>query len=80
MREDWDVLQTKKRFEVHVPSLSCEELVRLSMRHSEQRSNVQLTRLFRLRDPLISIVFVLAYDAREELLNYYFKILELNGL
>jgi len=36
-----------------------------------------MTRIFRIKDPLTEIVYVSPFDLSPEILNYYYKILEL---
>lgn len=50
---------------------------RLSMEKCIQRQNIQLSRIFKLRDPLLSIIYIAPYDLSPELISYYHKVLEL---
>jgi hypothetical protein len=44
--------------EVHINSLSIEELKRISMEKFLQRENAQLSRIFALRDPNVDIIYI----------------------
>ena len=40
-----------------------------------ERQNVQLARIFRLRDPNLIIIFISSVDLSTELLTYYYRML-----
>lgn len=39
-----------------------------------------MTRIFNLMDPLVEIIYIAPYDLSSEIINYYYKIFELNGI
>lgn len=41
---------------------------------------MQITRIFCLRDPLVEIVYMSPYELSSEIVNYYYKILELGDV
>lgn len=54
----WPAIKTRRRVEVHINSLSIEELKRISMEKFLQRENAQLSRIFALRDPNVDIIYI----------------------
>jgi hypothetical protein len=79
-KEDWPQNKYKKRVEIHIQSISCDELQRLSMEKFLQRQNAQIARLFALKDPLVDIIYIAPFDLPPEVLSYYSKVFELGGL
>ncbi|CAD8080698.1 unnamed protein product [Paramecium primaurelia] len=69
----------QKRIEIHIPSYSIKQFQRLSMSHFKNREGLQLTRLFALKDPNVSIIFVCA-PLQEEIMAYFYKLLEVAGI
>lgn len=41
---------------------------------------MQITRIFALKDPLVEVVYVSPYELSTEIVNYYYKILELGDV
>ncbi|EGR31111.1 IQ calmodulin-binding motif family protein, putative, partial [Ichthyophthirius multifiliis] len=79
-KEDWNILKHKNRVEIHINSFSFDELKRLSMEKISQRQNIQITRIFALKDPLLEIIYISPYQLSSEIVNYYYKILELGDI
>jgi len=79
-QEDWPQNKYRKRVEIHIQSITCDELQRLSMEKFLQRQNAQISRLFALKDPLVDIIFIAPFDLPPEVLSYYSKVFELGGL
>jgi hypothetical protein len=61
-------------------SVEVDEEKRLSMDHFPERQNIQLSRIFRLKDPNLIIIFISSVELQPELLNYYYRIMELAGI
>ena len=78
LKQEFEHIHSRKRFEVHISSFTHDELARLQVRHFEQRGSVQLTRLFRLKDPNVNIILICPNELKDEIINYYLKILELS--
>ena len=55
-------MKMKKRVEIHINTFSFDELKRLTMEKVSQRQNMQITRIFNLRDPNVEIVYVAPFD------------------
>lgn len=51
---------------------------RLTTGHITEKKNLQLTRLFRLKDPNLTIILVCPNEIPQEVISYYMKILELS--
>lgn len=79
-KENWTFLKLQARVEVHVNNLSYEEMKRLTMEKFLQRQNAQITRIFSLKDPLVSVIYVAPFDLQSEIMNYFYKILELGEI
>jgi hypothetical protein len=50
------------------------------MEHYQERLNIQLSRVFRLRDENLIIIFISSSELSPELLNYYYRMIELAGI
>lgn len=57
-----------------------DEIKRITVENIVEKKNLQLTRIFRLSDPTISIIMVLPVELPTEVLNYYYRVLELSGV
>ncbi|CAD8077422.1 unnamed protein product [Paramecium primaurelia] len=79
-KEEWPYLKLQQRFEIHLNSFSFEEIKRLSMDKFPQRQNTQITRIFNLQDPLVHIIYIAPYDLPSELIDYFYKILNLGDI
>ena len=79
-KSEWTYLQDKKRVEIHISSLSIEESRRLTMDKFLVKQNLQISRIFRVQDPNITVVYVSAFEMSQEVINYYLKILEKGGV
>ncbi|CAD8177263.1 unnamed protein product [Paramecium pentaurelia] len=79
-KEEWPYLKLQQRFEIHLNSFSFEEIKRLSMDKFSQRQNTQITRIFNLQDPLVHIIYIAPYDLPSELIDYFYKILNLGDI
>jgi IQ domain-containing protein H len=60
--KEYKTIKEQKRIEVHLASVETDEEKRLSMNYFPERQNVQLARIFRLRDPNLILIFVSAID------------------
>ena len=79
-KQDWPFLITRRRLEIHLSSLSIDELRRLTMDKFLVRQNLQLSRIFAIQDPNVDILFISAFEMSPEILGYYTKILELGNI
>ena len=76
-KEKWPSIKTRRRVEVHINSVSIEELKRISMVKFLQRENAQLSRIFSLKDPDVEVIYVTPFQMTSDVLGYYMKILEI---
>jgi len=60
-KQKWPVLKQNKRIEIHINSMSIEEMKRISMEKFLQRENAQLSRIFAVKDPNVDIIYVSPY-------------------
>lgn len=61
--------------EIHVNSLSLDEMKRLTVCRLSEKKNIEIMRIFRVKDPNVSVVMVCPNEVPPEVLNYYHKIL-----
>ena len=54
--------------------------MKLSIAKLQQRQNIQLGRIFRVKNPLIDVIYVTQQAMNPEILRYYYKVLELHGV
>lgn len=80
-KENYDETQSHERVEIHINSLSYNgdyndcHIDKYSMKES-----LQLNRLIRLVDPKVEIIYIVPYELPEQILSYYYSILENLGI
>ncbi|CAG9318397.1 unnamed protein product [Blepharisma stoltei] len=79
-KEEWPVISQKKRLEIHISSLSIDEARRVTMQKFLVRQNLQISRIFKVQDPNIDILYISAFEMTPEIVSYYMKILELGNI
>eukprot|EP00941_MAST-03F_sp_MAST-3F-sp1_P000844 g844.t1 len=77
---DWDEIKTKRRVVVHVPSLSVSEFQRMTIPQLLLQQSTQLSRIFEIADPQVDIVYVAAFKAKENIRQYFEKLLIVGGI
>ena len=61
-KHKWPAIKQRKRVEVHINSLSIDEIKRMSMEKFLQRENSQISRIFAAgKDPNLEIIYVCPY-------------------
>jgi len=80
LQQSWPEYKNQRRVEIHIQSISLDELQRLSLDKFIQRQNAQIARLFALKDPLVDIIYIAPFDLPPEVISYYSKVFELGGL
>lgn len=80
LKKEWALVSNGPRIEIHLCGLNYDEFQRTTMSKFSQRQNVQITRLFALRDPAVHIIYVTPYTLPSDLIIYYSKVLELCGV
>jgi len=73
----WPDIRKRRRVEIHVNSISVEEIKRVSMEKFLQRENAQIARLFSVKDPNVDVIYVAPFQMTNDVLGYYMKILEI---
>lgn len=67
---NYQKIKEEKHFEIHVPNsrydVSKEELV--------QKMNVEITRIFNVREPNLNIIYVCPFPLSADITNYYYKV------
>lgn len=71
---------SKKIIEIHVNSLGYDDFKKFSVLSYIARQNFQLSRIFRLMDRNIELVYIAAKEIPTDVLAYYMKILEMAGV
>ena len=62
LRYKWKDIKRGKRIEIHLNSLEIDEEKRLSIENFSERENIQLSRIFRLKDENLILIYVSATD------------------
>lgn len=60
--------------------MEIDEEKRLSIENFGERENIQLSRIFRLQDENLIIIYISSCELTPELINYYYKMLDLAGV
>ena len=71
LMKNWELVKTSPKIEIHICSISMEEFKRLSFPHMRQRENCQLTRIFRVLEIDVSVIFVMPERMKGEVFRYY---------
>ena len=78
--EEWDSIVKQPRVEVHLNSLGYDRFQKITTPNYKAAQNSQLSRIFRLIDPNVEIIYVAPFDIQLEVLSYYVKILDILGI
>ena len=76
-KQCWPDIKRNKRVEIHINSYSIAELSRMSIDKLKQKENMQIMRIFSVKDPNVDVIYVSPYTLTSEVYKYYMKILEL---
>ena len=57
-KNKWTEIKKKKRIEIHINSISIQEMKRISMEKFLQRENAQISRIFAVKDPNVDVIYV----------------------
>lgn len=79
-KQKWSMIKQIKRIEIHINSMSIEEIKRISMEKFLQRENSQLSRIFAVKDPNVDIIYVSPFQMTPDVMGYYMKILEIGSI
>ena len=76
-KNDYDDIQSGARIEIHINSLSyAGNFNNCITEKYSMKENLQLSRLIRLVDPKVEIIYIIPYELPDEILSYYYSILE----
>ena len=76
----WESIQELTRLEIHFYSISNDSYHNCMIGKFSMKECLQLNRLIRLVDPNIEIIYILPCQIEDEILTYYFNILESIGV
>ncbi len=79
-RLNWPQLKTKRRYIIHVASLSYTQKQRMSIPKFKQLQNSQLFRLCDLVDENVEVLYVSAFPVSDDAIQYVTKILQIAGV
>jgi hypothetical protein len=74
--QSWKSIKSARRVEIHVPSLSCQPLVRQMLPNQKIKENLQLARLCAVQDPLVEVIYVSPFALTDAVTAYYSKMIE----
>jgi len=73
----WASIRQNRRIEIHINSFTISEVQRMSIEKFKQKENMQIARIFSVKDPNVDVIYICPYPLTNEIYNYYLKILEL---
>jgi hypothetical protein len=80
LKSQWPTIKTSRRVEIHYNNLPGEELKKLTMSKFDQKQNLQIGRIYRVIDPNVTLLYISTKEIPQEILKYYLKVLEINGI
>ena len=79
-KSNWKNIQNSSRVEIHFYSISRDSYHNCLIDKFTMKESLQLNRLIRLVDPKIEIIYILPFQISDEILTYYFSLLESIGV
>jgi len=76
----WNKRNNEIRVEIHINSLGFDRFQRNTTCNYMSNQNAQISRIFRLIDPTIEIIYVSPFKIPLEILSYYIKMMDLIGI
>jgi len=76
-KKSWPSIRQNKRIEIHINSFTIAEVQRMSIEKFKQKENMQIARIFSVKDPNVDVIYICPFPLTNEIYNYYLKILEL---
>lgn len=80
LAKNWGVIKKAGRVEIHYNNLDGDELRKLSMTKYDQKQNIQASRIFRIAEPGVEVIYISTKEIPKDIIKYYYKILELGGV
>ena len=79
-RDNWDASTDLTKIEIHINSLSYSNYKNTTIDKYPEKENLQLNRLIRLIDPNVEMIYISPYEISDDILKYYFSILNTIGI
>ena len=80
-KKDYDEIQKNPRIEIHINSLSYKGKYNNCLTDKyPMKEALQLSRLIKLKDDNIEIIYIIPFELPEEIISYYYSILEKLGI
>eukprot|EP00899_Mesostigma_viride_P008752 jgi/Mesvir1/17879/Mv12955-RA.1 len=80
LEAEWNDLQQRPRFVIHIPSFTLPQKHRLSIPDFQLEENSQMARLLELDDPNLNIIYVCPFPLDKDLETYYHKLLSTRNI
>ena len=79
-KKNWPEIKSGPRIEIHINSISTPVLKNFTIDKFSEKENNQLTRLISLKDPNVEIIYISPFHLSNEILSYYFSIIQSLGV
>lgn len=76
----WKDIKSSKRVEIHINSISNSAYRNSTVEKFAEKENIQLSRLINLADPNLEIIYVCPFKLEQDIIAYYFSILNTLGI
>lgn len=76
----WPEIKNGPRIEIHMNSLSFSGYKNCTIEKFQEKESNQLSRLINLMDPNVEIIYISPFELGNEVLSYYFSILQTLGI
>jgi hypothetical protein len=79
-KNNWKDIKNSKRIEIHINSISNSAYRNSTVDKFPEKENIQLSRLISLSDPHLEIIYICPFKLEQDILAYYFSILNTLGI
>lgn len=79
-KNNWKDIKNSKRIEIHINSISNSAYRNSTVDKFTEKENIQLSRLISLADPNLEIIYVCPFKLEQDIIAYYFSILNTLGI
>ena len=80
-KEEYNEIQSNPRIEIHINSISFKDNYNNCITDKfSMKETFQLSRLIKLIDPNLEIIYIIPYELPEEIISYYFSIMDKLGI
>jgi hypothetical protein len=80
LRQDWPHIHTRARTIIHIPSISVEEFIRVSLDDIRALENTQLARVCDALDELVDVIFISPIALDDDTIGYNQRLFEVIGV